>query len=73
MARIVLISVRSPDRERRPVHHHDDNKELPGWAKHREPQIERPIANKNLSLGRWIERASANSGPKIAPGTGKGK
>jgi hypothetical protein len=51
--------------------HHDDDKQIiPGWAPEREPKDEPYIANKNLSLGNWITRATANSGPKIAPGTG---
>jgi hypothetical protein len=74
-ARVVLISVRSHDDERRPARHHDDGaKDLPGWAKHREPLVERPAVNKNISdVGRWIKRAEANSGPRIAPGTGAKK
>jgi hypothetical protein len=43
----------------------------PGWASEREPKDEPQASNKNLSLGKWIDRASANSGPKIAPGVGK--
>jgi hypothetical protein len=74
MARITLISITdkpSHNREGRPTHHHDDDKQIiPGWAKHREPLIEPPAANKNLHLGQWLTRATANSGPKIAPGTG---
>jgi hypothetical protein len=74
MARITFISITdkpSHNRERRPAHHHHDDQQIPGWAPARQPLIERPAANKNLYLGRWIERASANSGPKIAPGTGR--
>jgi hypothetical protein len=71
MARAVLISVRSRNHdERRPAHRHDDDKKIPGWAAEREPKDEPYIANKNLSLGNWLTRASANSGPKIAPGVG---
>ena len=53
--------------------HHDDKQQIPGWAPERQPKDEPYIVNKNLSLGRWLERASANSGPKIpkvAPGVG---
>ena len=71
MVRVVAISVRDHDRERRPAHRHDDDKELPGWAKSREPKDEPQVSNLNLKLGRWIDRAAANSGPKIAPGTGR--
>ena len=73
MARIVVISVTdkpSHNREHK-TQHHDDNKELPGWAKSREPKDEPYVSNKNLSLGNWLTRAEANSGPKIAPGTGR--
>jgi len=72
MARIVVISVTdkpSHNREHK-TQHHDDNKELPGWAKSREPKDEPQVSNLNLKLGRWIDRAAANSGPKIAPGVG---
>jgi hypothetical protein len=48
--------------------HHDNDKQPAGWVKSREPLIEPRAANKNLALGRWISRASENSGPKIAPG-----
>jgi hypothetical protein len=72
--RVVAISVRSHERERRPARHHDDNKQsIPGWAAEREPKTEPPIANKNMSLGNWLTRVSANSGPKIAPGCGTKK
>jgi hypothetical protein len=73
MTRVVVISVRDHDRQRRPAHRHDDDKQIkqiPGWAAERIPKDEPPIANKNLALGRWVDRASANSGPKIAPGCG---
>jgi hypothetical protein len=74
MARITLISVQSQDRKRRPAHHHDDDKQIiAGWAPEREPKDEPQASNLNLKLGRWIERASANSGPKIAPGCGTKK
>jgi hypothetical protein len=79
MARITLISITdkpSHNRERRPAHHHDDNKQIPGWAPERQPKDEPYIANKNLSLGRWIERASKNSyasNPSVAPGCGTRK
>jgi hypothetical protein len=69
-ARVVLISVQSHDRERRPAHRHHDDREPAAWAKHREPRIEPEAKNLNLSLGRWIDRASANSGVRVAPGTG---
>ena len=74
MARITLISVTdkpSHNRERRPAHrHHDDKQIIPGWAPEREPKDEPQASNLHLKLGRWIERAEANSGPKIAPGIG---
>jgi hypothetical protein len=74
MARAVLISVRSHDRERRrPAHRHHDDKKIPGWAPERQPKDEPPASNLNLKLGRWIERASKNSyasNPSVAPGTG---
>jgi hypothetical protein len=76
MVRVVAISVRDHDRERRPAHrHHDDHdRELAGWAKHREPLIERPAVNKNLGeIGRWTARASKHSGEQFAPGTGTRK
>jgi hypothetical protein len=60
------------DRKRKP-HHADGSKELPGWAKVREPKNEPHVANKNMALGQWLSRASANSGPKIAPGIGTRK
>jgi hypothetical protein len=50
---------------------HDDNQLIPGWAREREPKDEPRATNINLGLGKWIARASANSGPKIAPGTGR--
>jgi hypothetical protein len=76
MARIVVISVTdkpSHNREHEARHHdHDSNKQqIPGWAAERTPKDEPQVSNLNLKLGRWIDRASANSGPKIAPGTGK--
>jgi hypothetical protein len=33
MTRVVLISMRSHDRERSPAPHDDDDKQIPGWAK----------------------------------------
>ena len=71
MARIVLISVRDHDRDRRRLaHRHDGDKQIPGWAAEREPKDEPYMANKNLHLGQWLRRTEANSGPKIAPGVG---
>jgi hypothetical protein len=60
----------SRDRKRQPAQRHDGDKQIPGWAKHREPKIEPQAPNKNLHLGQWLDRASANSGPRIAPGCG---
>jgi hypothetical protein len=72
MVRVIAIAVRDHDRERRPAHRHDDDKQqIPGWAPERKAKTEPEAKNLNLSLGRWIDRASANSGPKIAPGTGR--
>jgi len=54
--------------------HHDDKQQIPGWAPERVAKHEPPAVNKNIGdIGRWLERASANSGPKIpkvAPGVG---
>jgi hypothetical protein len=73
MARITLISVTdkpSHNREHK-ARHHDHDRELPGWAKHREPLIERPAVNRNIGdVGRWTARASKHSGEQFAPGTG---
>jgi hypothetical protein len=75
MVRVVAISIadKSQDRKRRTAHHRDDEKQqqIPGWSAERTPRDEPYIANKNLSLGQWLRRAEANSGPKIAPGTGR--
>ncbi len=52
----------------------DKDKQLSGWAKPREKLGDEPrMTNLNMSLGRWLVRASANSGPKIAPGIGTKK
>jgi len=69
----IKVNVGKPsyNRERRPAHRHDDNKQIPGWAAEREPKDEPYVSNKNLSLGNWLTRAEANRGPKIAPGTGR--
>jgi hypothetical protein len=43
----------------KPAHHrerhlaHDDNKQIPGWSKPREPKIEPPAVNRNIgAVGR---------------------
>jgi hypothetical protein len=74
MARITLISITdrpSHNREHK-ARRHDQEKELPGgWAKHREPLIERPAVNRNIGdVGRWTTRASKHFGEQFAPGTG---
>ena len=76
VVRVVAISVRDHDRERRrPAHrHNNDDKQLAGWAEHREPLIERPAVNKNIGdVGRWVARAEKHSGVQFAPGTGSKK
>ncbi len=55
--------------DRKRQHRDEGSKELPGWAAPRLVKDEGYIANKNMALGRWLSRASENSGPKIAPGT----
>jgi hypothetical protein len=49
---------------------HDPNFRFSTWAQEREPKDEPHVDNKNLHLGSWLTRASANSGQKIAPGCG---
>src|SRR5262245_2295618 len=69
----IRIAIGKPahHRERHPAHHHDD-KELPGWAKSREPKIEPPAVNRNIGdVGRWVARASKHSGEEFAPGCGR--
>jgi hypothetical protein len=50
----------------------DVEKKLPpGWAERREPKEETPIKSltSQAAIDGWIEKASARSGPKFAPGT----
>jgi hypothetical protein len=73
--RVIALSIRDKPahhRERHPAHD-NSGQQIPGWSAERTPKDEPYIANKNLSLGRWISRAEANSGPKIAPGCGTRK
>jgi hypothetical protein len=73
MSTHITVRVGAKSKSRRGEHSHDDNREPAGWAKAREPKDEPYVTNKNMSLGRWLDRASANSGPKIAPGIGTKK
>ncbi len=43
--------------------HHDDDKQPGGWAKHREPFIEKPISSLTANAGadRWAQRAKEHS------------
>jgi len=66
MPTYIHVRVSKPSRSRDQERHDD---EIPGWAAERKPKDEPQAKNLNLSLGRWIERALANSGPRIAPGT----
>ena len=68
----VIVSKPSKHREQHRKHD-DDNKQLSGWAPEREPKDEPRAANLNLHLGKWLDRAAANSGPRVAPGTGTKK
>jgi hypothetical protein len=73
---VVAIGKPSPERHRDKARHHDhdsNKQQIPGWAAERTPKDEPQVSNLNLKLGRWIDRASANSGPKIAPGCGTKK
>lgn len=44
-----------------------------GWVEPREPRDEPPAKTLNTEglIARWVDKASARSGPKYAPGTGK--
>ena len=44
---------------------HDDVR--PGWASERTAKIE-PRASRLLGIGKWLARATENSGPRVAPG-----
>ena len=60
------------DRKRHTPRHDDDIR--PGWTRHRdEPEIEPPAKSLSLANGQWLARATANSGPRIAPGCGTRK
>lgn len=53
-----------------------DNKqdtERRGWVEPREPRDEPPAKTLNTEglIARWVDKASARSGPKYAPGIGK--
>jgi hypothetical protein len=51
--------------------HHDDDIELPGWARPRQVKDEPYATNRNLGdVGGWIARAEKHSGPAFAPGVG---
>lgn len=64
MATHVTVRIGNPSRE--PEHKardHDDDRELPGWAKHREPKDEPPAKSLTHGAGhdRWATRAAQNS------------
>jgi hypothetical protein len=67
------IHIRMPSEAKRKPAQHDEHRRPAGWVAERVPKDEPHVANKNMALGRWIARAEANSGPKIAPGTGTRK
>jgi hypothetical protein len=58
----VRVNVGKPPRERE-HQHHDDSRGPPGWAKHREPKIEKPISSLTAGAGsdKWAQRAKQHS------------